>query len=249
MTASLLSIKPETEDRSSLYYGRFKYRVTFVITGASRTNYAYTLKKFRERIDLDRVFYESQMKRTNDLRLIEDAKHNINKLNTINITEIECLLDFKNRHKRKIDGKFQVQITNNYNTDKVSVYTNNIDIINDAVSLYFNDTKVTQVNLCIPQDVKVFIKPPKYQFRVYMKNKMITQTFKDSLHQFTRQYPEFKLSPSFSRWSHMSVKNWAGAYLQQNYFIEFDGESNYAILLLFFDGYISGYYRLEQRVS
>jgi hypothetical protein len=248
MTDSLQSINYTPEDRSSLYYGKYKYRVAFNVVGGSLTNYVNSIKKFEDRVKNDKKYYLDHMKK---VQLGPYDQSRFDRLNEIDMAEIRSLLDFKNRFKRKVNNRVQMIIGVSYKKDRLSVYTNDEKIVKDAISLQFSDTVTSVANICIPQGVMTFVRPPKYEYRAYMRSKFVDQDFKDKILNLVEQYPEFTLSKSFLQWTKDNRSlTWKRMWLQPNFFIEYNNEANQVILMLYFDSsYISKYFRLEQKAK
>jgi hypothetical protein len=216
--------------------------------GSGLTNYQYNISKVRERIETDKKYYLNATVKNGPVDPY--VQRQLDKLNSIDMNEIQTLLDFKNKYKRKVKKCVQMIVSTTYDKDRVSVYTNDEKIIDYAVSLQFSNTATSVANICIPEDVKIFVRPPKYKFRAYMKNKSVDRDFKDKVLTFLEQYPDFNASGSFKYWLNDRRVFWKKFHLQQNFFLEYNDEASQLILLLYFDNNcISKFFRLEQKAK
>jgi len=94
-----------------------------------------------------------------------------------------------------------------------------------------------------------FVRPPKHTHRLYMKSKRVDEEFKTKLTNFLKQYPDIVPCGALKQYLVTPfTRSWRQCWLNNSYFVEFNGEGNYMVMLLMFgDEYLGKFYELHER--
>jgi hypothetical protein len=169
--------------------------------------------------------------------------------------EIDAYMKFKRKYLSPNTSKYRVNVskfddiivTTGYSS--VTVFANNERVIRDIKALGFGNPTTTEAVVSIPRGTMYFKRKPKYTHRIYLKSKKVADEFKESLSKFLDQYEEVEASGALKRWlKGIDVNRWSQNWIGNGYFIDFNGEQYYTLMLMFFDGkYLGKFYELHQR--
>jgi len=223
------------DERPSLYYNKYNYRLRFVYKGITLSYFC----KSREQIE-NKVFEYRE------------------RWGGLNIEPIVKFVEWRN---------------------KLTKRTTTIRIENDTASIFFNDFAVvkeletagapfdySQISNIVPKGVKYFDKQPKFNYRLYFKNKKVKDGFTNELNKFIQRYKNTSnpVNPSkslrewleepdlvvptpaqiFGGWNN----HWKRHFLSSHYYLEYNEESMLTVFgLCFSNDIISKIYKLEKR--
>ena len=217
------------DQRSSLYYNKFKYRARFYCKGVTLAWFNYTETEMTDRIKK----YSNRFAGSN-------TKH---------------ILDFYNW---KVSTKKSKTATVRIEGDIASIFSNDLDLLK-TLEFIGCPVDYTEVDDTIISGVKYFVKEPKYKYRIYLKSKRVTDEFRTKLQNFIQRYENTDTiivpSGSLTRWlsdDHSYIRgswaySWNKMWTSSNYFIDYNDESTITLFSLMFSGLISKSYKLEKR--
>ena len=218
MASSKLKAKPL--DRTTLYYGKFEYRVV-----------VKNIDEYRQRIDEECSYCDahpstSQWRPRPD---VEDWEYQLIE----NIFNLEKKYKVKQDYTVRREGKCR------------NIYTSNINIVNEILS-FKPDVEITQVNL-MPTGIKYFKRTPPSKYRAYMTNNKMSSEFKTDMLQYLSRTPDVRPSEAFFTFLNRISKYGYDAYLWDTYFVDYDDDKNLMMMMLMFPGAIGKKYKLEQK--
>ena len=217
------------DQRSSLYYNKFKYRARFYCKGITLAWFHYTEEEIIDKI-----------KRYKDRFAGANSKH---------------ILDFYNW---KMTAKKDKSATVRIEGPVASVFSNDLDLLK-TLEVIGCPVDYTEVDDTIIAGIKYFVREPKHKFRIYFKSKRVNDDFRDKLQNFIKRYENTDTvivpSGSLTRWLSDDSNyvrgswsyHWNKCYTSSNYFIDYNDESIITLFSLMFSGMISKTYKLEKR--
>jgi len=219
--------------RDSDYYGKYKYRVRFSIEGI---RYAMYEKNF-----------DGLMKRYNTTtgwRKIKDADRPVV---TDNLEALGRFIDFRNMLKENNTGLVRVE------SNKIAIFSNDLALLRTSETIkngVFYDYTEVQTNNFV--GIKSFVNDPKHKYRVYLKSKMIQDSFVTQLGELLTRSDELHPSPSLKYWiqgynSNAPSWSWRYRFTNSNHFIDYDDERTLSYLALMHGEYLGKRYKLEKR--
>lgn len=219
--------------RDSDYYGKYKYRVRFSIEGV---RYAMYEKNF-----------DGLMKRYNTItgwRKIKDADRSVV---TDNLEALGKFIDFRNMLKENNTGLVRIE------SSRISIFSNDLELLKTSESIkngIFYDYTEAQTNNFV--GIKSFVNDPKHKYRVYLKSKMIQESFVTQLDDLFKRSKELYPSPSLKYWLQGYNNNapswsWRYRYTNCNHFIDYDDENMLSYLALMHGEFLGKRYKLEKR--
>jgi hypothetical protein len=217
------------DQRSSLYYNKFKYRARFYCKGITLAWFNYTEEEIIDKIEK----FKNRFVGAN-------SKH---------------IMEFYNW---KLETKKNKTATVRIEGEIASVFSNDLDLLKTLENIGC-PVDYTEVDDTIIAGIKYFVREPKYKFRIYLKSKRVNEHFRDKLQNFIKRYEntDTVIVPSGSlenwlkddnnyvrgSWSY----NWSKCYTSSNYFMDYNDESTITLFSLMFSGMISKTYKLEKR--
>ena len=219
--------------RDSDYYGKYKYRVRFSIEGV---RYAMYEKNF-----------DGLMKRYNLLSGWKKIKDIDRPVVTENLEALEKFIDFRNMLKENNTGLVRIE------GNKISIFSNDLALLNTSESIkngIFYDYTEAQTNNFV--GVKSFVNEPIHKYRVYLKSKMINNSFVTQLDDLLKRSPDLYPSPSLKYWlqgynSNAPSWSWRYRFTNCNHFIDYDEETLLSYLALMHGEFLGKRYKLEKR--
>lgn len=234
MTVSSL-LKVKTENRGTLYYNKYMYRGTFYLYGVRRTSNARNMLDYLKSLKC----------------YVEDSQYwsGINKqrvqkeIDAIDLNLIEGYLDWRETNSDKITVRIE--------SDKVSIFSNDLALLKTLEK--FGTVEYSQVDVSIPKGVMYFVKEPKYKNRIYLKSKAVIPTFHSDLSEFIDRYSKTTTvivpSTGLQYWLHSASRNtwWGNRYTNSSFFIDYNDESSFTLISLFFHEMLGKHFKLEKR--
>ena len=219
--------------RDTDYYGKYKYRVRFSIEGV---RYAMYEKNF-----------DGLMKRYNLLTGWKKIKDTDRPIVTDNLEALGKFIDFRNMLKENNNGVVRIECS------KISIFGNDLALLKTCESIkdgIFYDYTEAQTNSFV--GVQSFVNDPKHKYRVYLKSKMIQNSFVTQLDELLNRNNKLHPSPSLKYWIQGYNNNslswsWRYRFTNCNHFIDYDDESTLSYLALMHGEYLGKRYKLEKR--
>ena len=204
--------------RDSDYYGKYKYRVRFSLEGV---RYAMYEKNF-----------DGLIKRYNVLTGWKKIKDADRPVVTENLEALGKFIDFRNMLKENNTGLVRVE------SNKISIFSNDLELLKTSESIkngIFYDYTETQINNFV--GIKSFVNEPKHKYRVYLKSKLIQNSFITQLDELLKRSTDLHPSPSLKYWLQGYNNNapswsWRYRYTNSNHFIDYDEETLLSYLAL-----------------
>jgi hypothetical protein len=236
--ASSLSSKYLQEQRDKLFHNKYKYRVKFTMSGAGRTYWHRTLQTYEQSI--------ADSKRDYGKRWSADPYEP---------KEIDAYMKFKRKYLSPNTSKYRTNvskfdsITITTHGTSITIFANDEQVIKDVNSLGFGNPVTTEAVVSIPRGTMYFKRKPEYTHRIYLKSKKANDEFKESMTKFLDQYDGVKACGALKHWlKDVAVRPWMRNWIGNGYFIDFNGEQYYTLMLLYFDDkYLGKFYELHQQ--
>lgn len=212
-----------------MYYNKYMYRGTFYIWGGRRTSAAKNMLGYLKSL---KCYVEQSY---NKVRAQKE-------LDSIDLNQIEQYLDWRETNRE--------QTTIRIESDKISVFSNDLVLLKTLEK--FGKVEYSQVDVSIPKGVKYFVKEPKYKNRIYLKGKAVTPTFHIELAEFISRYENTATvivpSNGLRYWLHSTKRHtWAFRYTSSSFFMDYNDDSSYTLIALFFHEMLSKHFKLEKR--
>ena len=229
------SSKYPQKQRDKLFHNKYKYKTKFSMSGASRTYWHRTLQTYEKSVEENKQRWGS--------KTVEHYEP----------LEIDAFMKFKRKYlspaktKTPNTNKFDnISVTTCYAS--VTVFSNDEQVIKDIEALGFGNPETTEAVVTIPRGTMYFKRPPAYTHRIYLKSKKVDADFKDSMNKFLNQYQEVQACGALKRWLRdIGIRPWMRSWSANSYFIEFNGEQFYTLMMLYFDSkYLGEFYELHQ---
>jgi hypothetical protein len=226
-----LSVVLETENRSKLYYSKYKYRARFRLEGLNRTYFTQTIEEYNRRMGLRSVF---------------DSR-NPDVYQPIDLASISRYLIWRNEYTNKINKQALVRVE--YNT--ASVFSNDLALLEtlEDIDPGALGIKYTQVDVSIPVGVKYLVGQPKHNYRVYFKSGLNDANFRIMVSEFIERYRDSStvIVPSRALLWWVTNPSWTSRYSQTVYYLDYDVESTIMIIRLVFGNLVRQTFKLEKK--
>ena len=132
----------------------------------------------------------------------------------------------------------------------VSVYSNDTDLYQKIVDLpYVNRTLVREALCTIPRDT-ILQKHPEFQYRVYFRERLLSDVEKDRLHNWLSAQPQDQVrgSPTLRWWLQAQRQPWQQRNLcQRQYYVDFQDAASITMLGLVTSGLIRNTCTIQAR--
>lgn len=219
------------ETRPTLYFNKYNYRMRLF---CKRANLSYWAKNKQDVLDKIETY----------------PKHN----KDANVDAIVKLIDWKRESKQANEKECTIRIEG----DIVAIFSNNLEYLKqfEDFGCEFN---YTQVDNKIPGGTRYFKQEPKTKYRLYLKSRKVSETFKAELSKFIERYKGTETivipSKSLSHWLDDNGPYVRGSwsyyrnnfYTSSHYFIGYNDESMQTIFSLMFSGMIYKTFKLEKQ--
>jgi hypothetical protein len=225
-------IEFKQDARSTLYYNNYRYKVKFKLYGVGRSYYCYTIGEYVQTVE----------------RLNRQGWFHPGEFEKIDYGEIEKFLVLKSKYYKSYDSKIRLVAERD---NKVKIYTNDRDIVEEILGLRFEETEVSEAVLSLDSGVKLFKNPPKHKYRVYLKAKKVDREFKQRFLEFLNQYQDIKPSNGLTGWlmynNIMPFYPWRDVWIAGHHYLEFDEPGMHTVLMLYFGNSVLGkHFELQQ---
>jgi hypothetical protein len=219
--------------RDSEYYNKFTYRLRFKMPSI--------------RYIINETKVDGLMKRYNATSGWRVIKAEDRPIVTENLEALKQLIELRNSVKK--DGTATVRIEWNH----ASVFSNDLSFLknieNIKPELEYDYTQVQTNNFV---GVKSFVNDPKHKYRVYLKSKMIQNSFVTQLDELLKRSTDLHPSLSLKYWlqgynSTAPSWSWRYRYTNCNHFIDYDDETLLSYLALMHGEFLGKRYKLEKR--
>jgi hypothetical protein len=218
-----LKLRIKKQNRNKLFYDKFLYRAEFNSLGVRFIFKSETLKDCINRIT-----------RFNKMRDID-----VNKLDLPLLGET---ITFYNKYK---DKKQEVTfLRSGYSHSVFTMYTNDVSILEELVDIS-KDTEIIEA-VTPPSEVMYFAKEPTYNYRVYLKSKLVSPETINCLRTFhmnNQDKGKVWLSNGISQFLGRTKRG----YLPTGCYIDFNDEQTLTQLYLLFGECLRKSYKLEKR--
>lgn len=217
------------DSRETLYYGKYRYRARLKLFGLNRTYQAKSVIDVLERV----------------------RKYSRNKDDEIDIDSIERFINWRNKHA-SLDNKFEKQAMIRIESMTAGVFSNDLQLLQTLESIAGADcVDYSEVDMSVPTGIKYFVKKPKYNYRLYLKSKRVSDKFVTDLARFIDRYKDTDTvivpSDALTKWLKGNVKHWLYRYCSGHYYIEYNDESTHSLMGLMFGEMIKCRFKLEKR--
>ena len=214
-------------DREKLYFNKYMYRGVFE---TKHLYYIYDAKNIDE--------YRSNLSQARDNSVRYSWRRAIVDDTKIDFDLIEKIITFK----RKYSGK---NITFRCEGDKLAVFTNDPKVVSEIPTIQL-DASLAQIVLS-PTGVKYFKNTPPSKYRVYLRDRKITEETRDLLRDFCNR-DIAKPCDSLTR-SLKSTSTWKWSYVHKGHFIDYEDDTTLSYMGLMFPELIGKTYKLEKKTD
>lgn len=223
-------LKAKSIARTSLYYGKYEYRLELHSPHIYYTNYCKDITDFSVKIaeianEANSNHWPSWRKKPN----VQPWEYEL----------IKNVLNLSKKYKLKHDYTLRRE------NETCCVYTNNVKIVKEVMS-FAPDAKLAQVDL-MPTGVMEFKRTPPAKYRAYMTNNKMPADFKDEFLAYLERTPDIVPSNSFYTYLHRSTKFAYQTWLWDKYFVDYNDEKNLMMMTLMFPEAIGKKYKLVQK--
>lgn len=201
-------------NRDKLYFGKFKYRLEFCLPDARLAFSVRSLSEVMRDIKNSPILYHKEYENLDQNALKKFA-------------------EFRDKYHPKGQASTTAGI---YSwSDHVRIFTNDIDIIDEAIDLSGKNFQLTQA-IVLPQTpgVMFFARQPRFKYRTYFKSKLVDEQWKTKMLDFLNKHSSIVPSGSLKKFITNGYK-WS-RYLESYHFVEYDHPGGQMILTLFLDG-------------
>ena len=238
--SSLLNLK--IENRSDLYYGKYKYRVRFNLLGLTRTNGAKTYLRFLKGIK-ELMSISSETSPWSSVPYREKTRNDISNID-LDAMERYYIWTIAAKENKVVRIRIEGNNCSIFSDDLELLKT--VQMIDPTMELSFSSVDVT-----IPTGTKYFSNKPAHNYRVYFKNRLVDDSWRTELGAFIRRYKNTKTiiipSKSLSYWISPIKHQWYNSrWCSSSYYIDFDDESTYTLLSLMYGDMLKSHFKLEQ---
>lgn len=217
------------DNRSSLYYNKFKYRARFYCRGVTLAWFNYTEQEITQKLNKYKKRFVGA-----------DPKH------------IHDFYNWKQSTKKNKTATVRIE------GDIASIFSTDLTLLKTLETIGC-PVDYTEVDDTMISGVKYFVNKPKHNYRIYLKSKRVADDFRRKLSDFIKRYENTNtvMTPSgaLSSWmldtGSYQIGSWSYAwrrnYTSSNFFIDYNDESTITLFSLMFSGMISKSYKLEKR--
>lgn len=212
----MASLKLKVEQRSKLYFNKFKYKAVLHIPGAAYTYYTPDLASFVSRTERLKTNNHGIRVLGNDWKEYWEE---------VSIDKISQFITWRNVIQK---DKCMYRITGDY----VSFFSNDLALLQTLDSID-NNIKLSQVEIYGQPNIMYFKKEPKYKYRTYFRAKRIPKDFSDNLRTLQDMYKSIHFSKGI--FTSLFHNNWHPfRYIHGSYFVEYNDEQMITILSMWF---------------
>jgi hypothetical protein len=201
----------------SLYYDRFKYRARIHIPD---------IHLYRNHYRYERISFTAST--------------------IVYPQSIKSFLDWKKTVESRTDLAIRVS------SNLIDIYAESVDVIRDSINqIICNSTQRYELQRVeqLPNfdRSKIYLKNPKFKYRLYFKWSKLEDIEIEQLRQFIESY-EIKCSDSLNRWffRHGQGSRFS-SYLWDNYFFDFDDDKIITLMILKFGNIVRRVCDIEKR--
>ena len=214
-------------DREKLYFNKYMYR------GVFETKHLYYIHDAK---NIDQ--YVSNLAHARSNARTYSWRKTIADDSLIDFDLIEKIINFKSKH-------FGKSITFRSEGDKLAVFTNDLQVVSEMPTVQPN-ASLTQVVLN-QIGVKYFKNKPPSKYRVYLRDRKITEETRDLFRDFCKRDIA---DPCDSLTRTLNSKNsWKWSYINKGQFINYDDETTLSYMGLMFPELIGKSYKLEKKTD
>lgn len=211
--------------RSTLYYGKYVYRLEIIVHHAAATRYLSSRK----------AIYESLMKPYGFYSMRNESKLYIE-------TTLDNLCQFAKKVRELKKNKLGT-VRIEYST--VTVFVNDIDNLLPFIQFSTSPMNKHKISKCESQnaaDVKYTIRQPKNKWRIHFRESRVPVGFQQDLKEFLETKDYLKPSSSLVKW----LNQHSARYLRSYFYIDYNDENIRSYIALVWGEWLGKHYTLKQ---
>lgn len=227
----MASLKLQTEKRSSLFFGKYKYRAKCRVNGAGYTYYTKNLEEFKikmaKRAERAPTYVEV---------MLPDWRRRVDH---IDYEQIGRYFDWRDSANSET---YMLRIQG----DNISFFSDDIELLKTLDNID-NDLEISIAEI-IGKNVLYFKKEPEYKFRTFFRGKKMPDNFRQDVVQFIERYSNTaNICPALKKLvsDDTGRKHWY-SYLHSSYYVDYNDESTLTLLHMFFGSMLAKTYSLEK---
>lgn len=226
MESSLLTI----DNRTGLYFGKYKYRAQLKVMGVGYTYYTNSLEQFKKKLEATKANHNNWRISTLSSRFEETIDH-------INFEQIEKFFNWKNDKDPK-DFMYRIQGNN------VSFFSNDLELLK-TLSIIDPNSKLSEA-VIEAADILYFKKQPKYKYRTFFKGRKCPLDFPDHVNDLKGMYKnQIHFSPGMIRMIN-KYPNSPYRYMHTSYYVDYNDPGMLSIFGLWFNDFLGKTYSLQK---
>lgn len=222
----------QKEERNTLWYNSYTHRATVHIPGI---RFAYYGKNWQE---------VHQRMISNDYIPGRDKNEFFE-----NIENIQKFWEWRTQSNITSSVRF-----NKCDKNTLSLFTSEPQLVENLP--FSSQSTYSYVVVPVQSNVKYFAKPPKHNYRIYLKSKRLTHEVSEKFIEWLTVHSD-KFYPSAAfKYRHIVRSTWRGwriahrnTYISSQWYIEYDDEMLHSWLLLCWGELLGRNYKLEKRVE
>jgi hypothetical protein len=229
----MVSSQLQIDNRSSLYFNKYKFRAKCKIYGICYSYYTSNLDEFVNKL-------EGMEKNRSKYRISIINSRWEQTIDHINLEQIGKYFAWKKDNTGK---EYMSRIQNN----TISFFSDDLALLKTLTSVdpeaEFSEARVEH------SDVIFFKNEPEYKFRTFFRGKKTPEGFYEDVKEFITSYGHIaKVCPALSR---MALDpnprySYKYSYIHNSYFVDYNDESTLTLLYLHFGSMLAKTYRLEK---
>jgi hypothetical protein len=224
----------------NLFLNKYEYKASARLVGIGFCRNVFNIEKYKNTIERIRSWWTSPMHEldSTDRKFRSDY---VNYLDRIDFEHISIFLKWRSNYKGNCSYR--------QNSDKVTMFTNDIDSLNELVAI-LPEVQVTRAISAEPNTI-YFKKEPKFKHRIYLKPKKLTDEFYNSMHEFLKKNKSksiYKFSPALARcFKPIARTYFSPNFLHGSYYIDYDDPSTEVYLHIMFPGMMGKTYNCKKQ--
>jgi len=224
------SFKLKIDNRTSLYFSKYRYRAQCRVMGACYTYYTRNIEEFKKKLENTK------------------ASRNHYRIQVMNskFEETYDYIDFEQIHKLFTwrDEKNPDKYMHRIQGDHISFFSNDLELLKTLTDI--DPEPIYSEAIVEKTDVLYFKKEPKYKYRTFFKGRKVPVNFNDNVNSLIEMYGDkLNFSPGMVRFMNKYSRS-PYRYMHTSYYIDYNDPSMLTILGIWFNDLLAKTYSLKK---